>query len=169
MATVLVALAGTALVAAEGPQIKVDPRAGDCSSRPTVHGTGFPPNTPLELDVGLPDPSPSGGLELAVDVEFQSDAAGSFDVKASEEFGRSCLRNSVVKIAIAPDRFPDGHRADIAPVYAIFNAPGAPATGSGINASGPSPEWIVAAALSMLAFSVLVAWIAAGQPRPEVM
>lgn len=169
IATAFVAIFGMALVASADPQITIDPPVGDCSARPTVHGTGFPPNTPLELDVGLPDPSATQRSQLAVDVRFQSDAAGSFDVRASEEFGRSCLRNTIVKVVIGPDRFPDGHRADIAPVYTMFNVPSAPATGSGIKESGPGSVWIVGAAVAMLGFSVIVAWIVAGRRREEVV
>lgn len=112
----------------EGPQIVLEPSAGNCDLRPIVHGTGFPPDTPLELLVGSTAPTPLG--QLAADVEFMSDSAGSFDVPTSDEFGHACLRNPTVGIVIGAGRFPDGHRADIELTRVVFNGPAAPATGA---------------------------------------
>jgi len=165
LSALLAALASATFVTAAGPQITVDPPTGDCSIRPTVHGTGFPPNTPLELDEAGPDLASGHPSQAAVDVEFYSDASGSFQVQASTEFDFYCSRNRVVKIMIGPDRFPDGHRADIASVIAWFNGPTVASTGSGARPSGPGSRWMVPAGSALLLLSAASVWLATRQ-RP---
>ena len=166
-----VALVTASSVAAEGPHLTIDPPSGDCSLRPIVRGASFPPNTPLELLVGnlpppgLPDAQPY--VQLAVDVQFQSDPSGNFEVKASDQFGRQCLRNPVVRVVIGGGRFPDGHRADLASVSLTFNAPSAPSVGSGVRSSSHPVSTLTGLVLVLLSAALLV--LAKGRHRANVL
>jgi len=165
-----------------GPQITLTPDHGDCDSRVSLQGSGFPPNTPVELVLGplfsLPG---SGGGDIGVPLALSTSADGTLNVDlvsvASSDgdrplrsvpsgralFTAACRRESRLLVMIGASRDASGGRAAFVPATAVFRGTGtvAPATGSaGPQHADSHAAWFYAASAVLLLIAVgALAWV----------
>src|SRR6185437_6041793 len=169
-----------------GPQITLTPDHGDCDSPVSLQGSGFPPNTPVELVLGplfsLPG-SGGGGVALPAGTT-SADGQLSFDmmnetwisvpsgVPDTPLFTVQCRAFPRLLVNIGATRDTPGGRDAFPPAKAVFRAnaarsdvrpaaAAAPAVGSaGEHRSNSHAAWFYAASAVLLLIAVgALAWV----------
>jgi len=166
-----------------GPQITLTPDHGDCAGPVALKGSGFPPNTPIELVLGplfsLPG---SGGGDIGVPFVVPTSADGTLTLDrvsvapsdfepppipvpgGASLFSAACRRNARLLVTIGASPDAPGGRTAFAPATAVFRggdaASGqAPATAPAAGSAGPQHSdshavWFYAASAVLLLIAI---------------
>ena len=166
--------------APSGPQIKLTPYHGDCDSPVSLDGSGFPPNTPVELVLGplFSLPGSGGGGAVLLAPTTSADGQISFDLTSETRvpvpigvpgtplFTLQCRAFPRLLVTIGASRDASGGRATFAPASAVFREDVAhSAAAPGVGSAGPQHSdshavWFYAASAVLLLIAVgALAWV----------